>query len=95
MWGSGRPWMLGDEFCRICNIFPILRKNERSLLQFVQQFGSDRLQIKENRLKFCNFNNIGAHMRFIPPFFCINYNIHWHTYRVGVVLHPARFFRRL
>lgn len=37
------------------------------MLYFVQQFPVDRLQIDENRLKFCNLYNIDLQMRFIPP----------------------------
>ncbi|GEM_PF-5917700 len=58
--------------------FPRSSPKERGMLQFVQQFGVDRLQIEGNRPKWYIFCNIDLHMRFILPF--LLYKIqHWLT----------------
>lgn len=64
-----------DASCRKYNIFPILHQKEKGLLQFVQQFGFDQLQIEEIRLKFCILYKIDSPMRLILPFSCIKYSI--------------------
>gem|GEM_PF-1566529 len=62
------PGQLGDESCKKCNIFRILRARERGMLYFVQQFGRDGLETREYRPKCCTFYNNEQRMRVIAPF---------------------------